>query len=199
MSPKFKICKKYAKKASASTSADELPEAECIIKCIKEDKFIKSATFLKDGYHTANYVDQVMNDIERFCVFVKGFLTIDRLWHSDTTSTNSSLLVAGTDRYPEFPGPSFWHFWKKRLDSGWFAGGPLIEKPILADIRKTVHDLDKAQAEGISDIFKSSSQLRCTQHIKGRDAERSRKLCFCEKDRRGILSDIYGTQNDILL
>ena len=72
MSPKFIDNRKYAKKAPASTSADEVPEAECIIKCTKEDKFIKSATFLKDGYHTVNYVDQMMKDIERLC-FWEGY------------------------------------------------------------------------------------------------------------------------------
>ena len=206
MSPKFIDNRKYAKKAPASTSVDEVAESEGIIKYIKEDKFIKSATFLKDGYHTVNYVDQMMKDIERFCVFGKGILTIDStfelcdgLWLTDTTYTNLSLVVAGTDRNPAFPGPSFWYFRKSRADFRRFAGELLIARPILADIRKIGHDFDKAQAGGNRDIFKSSSHLWCTQHIKGRDAEQLRKLCCSEKDRRGILSDIYGTQNDLLL
>ena len=83
----------------------------------KEDKFIKSATSLKDGYHTVNNVDQMMKDIECFCDFGKGILTIDttfELWLTNTTYINLLLVVAGIDTNPEFPGPSFWHFWRRR-------------------------------------------------------------------------------------
>ena len=121
----------------------------------------------------------------------------DGLWLKDTTYTNESLI--GKNRvHPEFPGPSFWHFKKTRAAFRRFAGELVIANPKLLGIKQIGHDLDKAQCQGMKDILVSASSMWCIQHVKQRDAMQLENICSAG-DKRRILADIYGSQNDILL
>ena len=109
------------------------------------------------------------------------------------------MVKVDDGKHPEFPGPSFWHFRKNRKAFRRFAAELVVQNPILSQLPLIGHDLDKAQMLGFRDIFTSSSSAWCTQHIKGRDAEQLRVLGTKMHDSSRILSDIYGTQSDILL
>ena len=75
----------------------------------------------------------------------------------------------------------------------------LIENANLQQLPLIGHDLDKVQMLGFGDVFTSSSSAWCTQHIKACDAEQLRIFGANKNDSSKILSDIYGTQSDIVL
>ncbi len=52
---------------------------------------------------------------------------------------------------------------------------------------------------GFKDILTSAKSLWCTQHLENRDAEKLRAIGCNSKVISRIMSDIYGTQNEILL
>ena len=66
----------------------------------------------------------------------------------------------------------------------------MIANPKLLGIKKIGHDLDKAQYQGMKDIFASASSMWCTQHVKQRDAMQLENICSAG-DKRRILADIY--------
>ena len=51
---------------------------------------------------------------------------------------------------PEFPGSSFWHFKRTRETYRRFVGELLIYEPLLINLQKIGHDLDKGLAEGMN-------------------------------------------------
>jgi hypothetical protein len=118
-----------------------------------------------------------MNDIYRFCVLGNSILHVDTtfelvdgLWLTDTSFQHEGLISErNIKKHPEFPGPSFWHFHKNRETYRRFAGELLIQKPELSGIQKSAHDLDKAIARGMTDVFQDEKNVWCTQHIKERD------------------------------
>ena len=52
---------------------------------------------------------------------------------------------------------------------------------------------------GFKDIFRSARNLWCTQHLENRDVEKLRALGCNQRVISRIMSDIYGTQNEVLL
>ncbi len=52
---------------------------------------------------------------------------------------------------------------------------------------------------GFKDIFRSARSLWCTQHLENRDVEKLRALGCNQRVISRIMSDIYGTQNEVLL
>ena len=117
---------------------------------------------------------------------------------TDTKYTNESLTNQ-SNKHPEFPGPSFWHFKKSRESYRRFAGELIIAKPELLGIKKIGHDLDKAIAGGMTDILKDVDNVWCTQHSQERDALKLKSLGANERSRNRIMTDIYGSQDDVLL
>ena len=147
----------------------------------------------------------MLNDIHRFCVLGNSILRIDTtfelvdgLWLTDTTYANESLINQ-SNKHPEFPGPSFWHFKKSRESYRRFAGELTIAKPELLGMKKIGHDLDKAIAGGMTDIFRDADNVWCTQHSQERDAFKLKSLGAHERSRNRIMTDIYGSHDDILL
>lgn len=123
---------------------------------------------------------------------------VDGLWLTDTTYPNESLINQSI-KHPEFPGPSFWHFKKSRESYRRFAGELAIAKSELLGIKKIGHDLNKAIAGGMTDIFKDADNVWCTQHSQERDALKLKSLGANERSRNRIMIDIYGSQDDVLL
>jgi len=75
----------------------------------------------------------------------------------------------------------------------------VIAKPELLKIKKVGHDLDKAIAKGMTDIFVDAKNLWCTQHMKERDAQKLKSMGCNEKTQKRIMADIYGCQDQLLL
>ena len=115
------------------------------------------------------------------------------LWLTDTTYPNLSLLNKD-GKHPEFPGPSFWHFSKSRATYRRFAAEMVVAEPALLGIRKIGHDLDKALAQGMKDIFNQGSSLWCTQHIKNRDSEKLRTLGCNSRDSSHPFGYIWNSK-----
>ena len=83
-----------------------------------------------------------------FCIDTT-FEICDGLHLTDTTYPNLSLHdISG--KHPEFLGPSFWHFKRTWETYHCFAGESLMYKPLLINLHKIGHDLDKGLAEGIN-------------------------------------------------
>ena len=101
------------------------------------------------------------------------FELVDGLWLTDTTFSHEALINHRNGKHPEFPGPSFWHFKKDHETYCRFAGELAIAKPELLKIKKVGHDLDKAIAKGMTDIFQDAQNLvvhtahERTRHPKG--------------------------------
>ena len=72
-------------------------------------------------------------------------------------------------------------------------------KPELLKIKKVGHDLDKAIAKGMTDIFEEAQNVWCTQHMKERDAQKLKAMGCNERTQRRIMADICGCQGQILL
>ena len=51
----------------------------------------------------------------------------------------------------------------------------------------------------MKDLFINAESTWCTQHMENNDAEKLRLLGVNDKDRSRIMTDIYGSQNEILL
>ncbi|RMX57773.1 hypothetical protein pdam_00006752 [Pocillopora damicornis] len=180
-------------------------EAETLITSLHTLPLNSSVTFTKEQYISVNSSPNMLNDIHRFCVLGNSILRIDTnfelvdgLWLTDTTYTNESLIDQ-SNKHPEFPGPSFWHFKKSRESYRRFAGELIIAKPELLGIKKIGHDLDKAIAGGMTDILKDADNVWCTQHSQERDALKLKSLGANERSRNRIMTDIYGSQDDVLL
>ena len=68
-----------------------------------------------------------------------------------TYTTNPNLFLHDINgKNPEFPEPSFWHFKRTRETYRPFAGELLIHEPLLINLHKIGHDLDKCLVEGIN-------------------------------------------------
>ena len=52
---------------------------------------------------------------------------------------------------------------------------------------------------GFMSIFPSAESMWCTQHLEKNDIEKLKGYCPCDADRKRIMTDIYGTQNSLLL
>ncbi|PFX17680.1 hypothetical protein AWC38_SpisGene17985 [Stylophora pistillata] len=115
------------------------------------------------------------------------------------TDTHEGLISErNANKHPEFPGPSFWHFRKSRETYRSFAGELLIQKPEFSGTQKIGHDLDKAIAREMTDVFQDAKNVWYTQHIKERDLHHLKSIGANEKTQKRILTDIYGCQQDIL-
>ncbi|XP_022809025.1 uncharacterized protein LOC111346004, partial [Stylophora pistillata] len=205
--PKMIANRRYHYKSSGDTStATEYSEAESLIAGLHKVPILNSVTFTKEQYTSVNVPSHVMNDIYRFCVLGNSILHVDTtfelvdgLWLTDTSFQHEGLInERNANKHPEFPGPSFWHFRKNRETYRRFAGELLIQKPELSGIQKIGHDLDKAIARGMTDVFQDAKNVWCTQHIKERDLLHLKSIGANEKTQKRILTDIYGCQQDIL-
>ena len=115
----------------------------------KEDGFVKSFHPDHCDYSTVNFIPDQLWDIYRFCVRDNGIFCIDttfeicdRLYLTDITYPNLSLHDIN-GKHPEFLGASFRHFKKNSRDNLRFAGELLIYEPLLINLHKIGHDLDK--------------------------------------------------------
>ena len=204
--PKMIENRKYKNmKATSSETTLNHSEPETLIRSLQTLPLNSSVTFTKEQYISVNSSPNMLNDIYRFCVLGNSILRIDTtfelvdgLWLTDTTYTNESLINE-SKKHPEFPGPSFWHFKKSRESYRRFAGELAIAKPELLGLKKIGHDLDKAIANGMTDIFRDATNVWCTQHSQERDALKLKSLCTNERSRNRIMADIYGSQHDVLL
>ena len=204
--PKMFENRKYKNmKATSTKTTLKRNEAETLITSLHTLPLNSSVTFTKEQYISVNSSPNMLNDIHRFCVLGNSILRIDTnfelvdgLWLTDTTYKNESLIDQ-SNKHPEFPGPSFWHFKKSRESYRRFAGELIIAKPELLGIKKIGHDLDKAIAGGMTDILKDADNVWCTQHSQERDALKLKSLGANERSRNRIMTDIYGSQDDVLL
>lgn len=188
-----------------SSSREQKSEAEEMIFSLQSNPLLQSVTFAKDCYVAFNILPRMLNDLHRFCVGGNSIFRVDTtfelvegLWLTDTTYSNEAL-VGHYGKCLEFPGPSFWHFRKSRECYRRFAGELATQKPELVRIKKVGHDLDKALAKGLSDIFQGSKSLWCTHHIKERDIHKLKSLRCNQRSQTRVMAVIYGTQDENLL
>ena len=73
-------------------------------------------------------------------------------------------LVDQNGKHPEFPGPWFWHFRMTEETSRQFADKLLIAEPLLSQVKKIGHDLDKALAKGITSFVSLLQGFMCIIH-----------------------------------
>lgn len=203
--PKMISNRKFNKKEQ-SNDDNHHSEAESLISSLQTVPSIKTVSFTKTQYTCVNIHENVLNDVHRFCVLGNSvfhvdttFELVDGLWLTDTTFTNERLQTHRNGNHPEFPGPSFWHFRKDQAMYRRFAGELVIAKPELIKIKKVGHDLDKAIAKGMTDIFVDAKNLWCTQHLKDRDAQKLKAMGCNEGTQKRIMADIYGCQQQLLL
>ena len=167
--PKMIANRKYENMKPTSTKTTlKRNEAETLIASLHTLPLSSSVTFTKERYISVNSSPNTLNAIHRFCVLGNSILRIDTtfelvdgLWLTDTTYANESLINQ-SNKHPEFPGPSFWHFKKSRESYRRFAGELTIAKPELLGMKKIGHDLDKAIAGGMTDIFRDADNVWCT-------------------------------------
>lgn len=206
--PKMIENRKFQQKAHKETrdTAGEHSEVESLISSLKSIPSITTVSFTKRQYSCVNIPEHVLDDVNRFCVLGNSILHVDTtfelvdgLWLTDTTFSHEALINHRNGKHPEFPGPSFWHFKKDRETYRRFAGELAIAKPELLKIKKIGHDLDKAIAKGMTDIFQDAQNVWCTQHMKERDAQKVKAMGGDERTQRRIMADIYGCQEQILL
>ena len=202
------INRKFHKKASEETqdTAEKHSVAESLISSLKSVSSINTVSFTKTQYSCVNIPEHVLDDVHRFCVLGNSILQVDTtfelvdgFWLTDTTFSHEALINHRNGKHPEFLGPSFWHFKKDRETYRRFAGELAIAKPELLKIKKVGHDLDKAIAKGMTDIFEEAQNVWCTQHMKERDAQKLKTMGCNERTQRRIMADIYGCQEQILL
>ena len=200
-----KEAKKKQQESAATTAVNEFTEPESMIASLRTSLLMNSVTFTKGFYSAVNVLPRMLDDLYRFCVLGNGifrvdttFELVDGLWLTDTTYTNEALVNLG-GKHPEFPGPSFWHFRKTRECYRRFAGELIILKPELLSIKKVGHDLDKALAAGMSDVFHCAANLWCTQHLQERDNHQIKSMGGNQHTQGRIMADIYGSQKEILL
>lgn len=165
-----------------------------MISCLQSVPFLQSVTFTKESYVAFNSLSSMINDLYRFCVNGNS----EGLWLTDTTYTNEALIDL-KGKNPEFPGPSFWHFRKTRERYRRFAGEIVTKKPELLKIKKIGHDLDKALSQGLCDVLNEVKRLWCTQHMQERDVHKLKTLGCTQRSQSRVMSDIYGTQDAVLL
>ena len=204
--PKMIANRKYKNmKAKSTKTTLKRNEAETLIASLNTLPLNSGVTFTKEQYISVNLFTNMLNDIHRFCVLGNSILRIDTtfelvdgLWLTDTTYANESLINQ-SNKHPEFPGPSFWHFKKSRESYRRFTGELNNAKPELLGITRIGHDLDKAIAGGMTDVFRDADNVWCTQHSQERDAFKLKSLGAHERSRNRIMTDIYGSHDDILL
>ena len=170
------------------------------------EPFTRVLNIFPKQYLSVHYLDQALNDVERFCVHGNSvfrvdttFEIVDDLWLTDTSFTNESLVSEHTGKAPEFPGPFMLHLKKDRFTYRTFAGNLVIGNPNLLHVTKIGSDMDSALHNGIGDIFNKADRLICIQHLMERDAEKLNKLGAARKDKQRILADIYGSKQDKML
>ena len=83
-----------------------------------------------------------------FCIDLT-FEICNRLYVTNTTYPNLSLHDIN-GKYLEFLGPSFWLFKRTREANRRFVGELLVYEPLLINLQKIGHDLDKDLAEGMN-------------------------------------------------
>ena len=116
-----------------------------------------------------------------------------------TYGLHKRTLIDLKGKNPEFPRPGFWHFRKTRECYQRFAGEIVIKKPELLKIKKIGHDLDKALSQGLCDVFNQAKRVWCTQHKQKRDVHKLKTLGCTQRSQSRVMSDIYGTQDAVLL
>ena len=127
------------------------------------------------------------------------FELVDGLWLTDSTFIHEGLVVAGTGKHPEFPGPSLWHFRKDRQTYRRFAVEMVMGDPGLINIKKIGHDLDRTIPNSLTDVFKDAQKFWCTEHMQKRDRLKLQNMGYGQRNSDRIMADIYGCQNDVLL
>lgn len=206
-SPKFVDNRKFALKTehnNVERKDTRSSETEQLISSLHTNPLVSSVVFTKEEYVSVNCTQYMLEDLHRFCVIGNSelqvdttFELVDNLWLTDTSFSNEALLNINNE-HPQFPGPSFFHFHKKRECYRRFAGELVIQKPELSGIKKAGTDLDKALSNGITDIFKDAEKLWCTHHMQERDLQKLKTLGCNPKTQSKILADIYGCQNEVL-
>ena len=203
--PKMIANRKYKNtKATSTKTTPKRNEAETLIASLHTLPLNSSVTFTKEQYISVNSSPTMLNDIYRFSVLGNSILRIattfelvEGLWLTDTRYANESLINQ-SNKHPEFPGPSFWHF-KKSLESyRRFAGELTTAKPKFLGTKK-IHDLDIAIAGGMTDIFRDADNVWCTQQSQECDALKLKSLGANEQSRNRIMTDIYGSHDDVPL
>ena len=125
-------------------------EVEYIVKYLKkEGRFVKSFHLDYCEYGTVNVISEQLWDMYRFCVRDNGIFCIDTtleicngLYLTDTTYPN--LYLHGINgKHSEFPGPSIWHFKRTRKRYRGFVEELSIYEPLLINLQKIGHYLDK--------------------------------------------------------
>ena len=138
--PKIINNRKYKLNNKTINAPKQENEVECIVKYLeKEDRFVKSSHLDHCEYSTVNFIPEQLWDIYRIDT---TFEICDRLYLTDITYSNLSLHDIN-GKHPEFPGRSVWHFKETRETYCRFAGELLIYEPLLINLHKIGHDLDK--------------------------------------------------------
>ena len=75
----------------------------------------------------------------------------------------------------------------------------VIKMPELLKIKKIGNGLDKALSQGLCDVFNEAKRLWCTQHMQERDVHKLKTLGCNQRSQSRVMSDIYGTQDAVLL
>ena len=80
----------------------------------------RSVVFLSEQYASFTASDQILKDVECFCVHGSGTLVVDTtfelyegLWLTDSSFEYQALL-SENGKHPSFPGPFMWCFKKDR-------------------------------------------------------------------------------------
>ena len=111
-----------SKVKQATQTKVKYSQTECIVRYLKtNDSFVETFFLDREQYSAFNYIPYQLTDIRRFCVKDQGILSTDTtfeicegLYITDTSYLNKSLIDKSSGNHPQFPGPSFCHFKKKR-------------------------------------------------------------------------------------
>ena len=77
-----------------------------------------------------------------------------------------------------------------------FAGEMLMAEPELHSVKQIGTDLIYRRIESVGDVFQNAAKRRCVQHIMERDSYQLNKMGATIVQKKRILSDIYGSEQD---
>ena len=193
-------------KRESSSSSGEVDRIVAAMKLEQGKSFIHNVTILPQYYIVFAFTDDCLEGVERCCVNSSSvfrcdttFEIMNKLWLTDTSYTNTTLIKTQDTKHPEFPGPMMVHFTKDQGTYQHLATEIVPAKPNLSNISTIAHDMGQAIKHGLTSIFSKAEGLVCLQHVSERDNKKLDKLLASTSDKKCILSDIQGSKKNRFL